>query len=83
MVSMEVACEPEVVANLRGLYEGHATLWTYPTQLGKEEIDPFHKYHGLQHLHGKPVKHLLKKPVTTTLDQWCFLQIQQVRGAWC
>ena len=77
MVSMEVACEPEVVATLRGLYEGHATLWTYPTNLGKEEIDPFHKYHGLQHLRGKPVKHLLQKPVTLPQDRYMFLQIQK------
>ena len=47
MVSMEVACEPDLVAALRGLYEDHATLWTYPTQRGKEEIDPFHKCAGL------------------------------------
>ena len=69
MVSMEVACEPEVMGTLRELYLKQATLWTYPTARGKEEIDPFHKYHGIQHLRGKPIKHLLQKPATLQGDR--------------
>ena len=55
MAAHEIVCEPYLVNKLRDRYRSHVKLSTYPTEVGKSEIDPFHAYYGLHVIRGKPL----------------------------
>ncbi len=59
MLAQEIAGEPRILSRCRQIFRERATLSTFPTDLGKQEIDYFHPLYGIHYIHQKPVLELL------------------------
>ena len=55
IAAAEVSAEPGVRAWLRAIVRRKACVWTQPTPLGTETIDPFHPLASIKRLQEKPV----------------------------
>ena len=60
LVATDIGNHPGIVRRLRKIYRGHARISTCPTEIGKEELDPFSPYFGVHTLRKKPISRFAK-----------------------
>ena len=56
VAAAELSAEPGVRRWLRDIVRDGACVWTQPTPLGTETVDPFHPLAGIKRLQEKPMK---------------------------